>query len=500
MKTLLTPLILLCTLMSTQLFAEPWIDTSDIYLKADIQQLADAGYILTPVTTYPLMWDDVINDLKKIEINHLSTSQQSAYYYISHQFKLARRNLTTIKVQSAAKNSRFTSFGDIFRDKNSIQIQSSSMSNNFAMKIAPSYTYSPIYGEKYRLDESYLAAFWGNWVISIGQQDRWFGPTWDTSLSLSNNARPMPALAITRKSAKPFTLPFTELMIPWTLTTFIGKMDDRRIIKNTLLWGFRLNFKPFKNLEVGITRLAQWGGKGHAQNFSTFWNVLIGRTNCGAAGLTCNANNPNPANQQAGYDLRYSTHLFTQPISIYGQYYAEDGDNKHALGFLSKPEIQLGLDTHLDLFNMPTTTYIEYTNSFADCQARDGIGNCFNEHSSYKTGMRYNGRAIGNLYDNDAQTVALGAISQFNRDTQITTKFRWLKLNYDNSDLAPQNTLIGNPLTSIAENILMVSTSIQFSYKQWRFTLETKLSQSSFVNNIGTKTNANAAFSLEYNL
>jgi hypothetical protein len=216
------------------------------------------------------MWHDIIRDIKKVALNNLSANQQSAYHYINHQFKLANQNQTRIKAQVGFENKRFTSFGDQISDKNNFSVHSSIMYENFAAKFAPSYTLNPLDGDKVRLDESYVAAFVGNWVFSFGRQNRWYGPTWDTSLSLTNNARPITAFAISRKSAEPFTVPFTEFDIPWTVTSFMGRMDDERIIKGTLLWGFRLNLKPFKNLELGITRLAQWGGMAIQLGWVTF--------------------------------------------------------------------------------------------------------------------------------------------------------------------------------------------------------------------------------------
>lgn len=479
--------------------AEPWIDTSDIYLKANIQLLADTGNILTPVTTYPLMWHDIIRDLNNINTSHLTENQQGAYDYIKHQFALAKNNQTRIKAQIGLENKRFTSFGDTTSDKNSIAVHSSIMFENFAAKIAPSYTHNPLDDDKSRFDESYIAAFMGNWVLAFGRQNRWYGPTWDTSLSLTNNARPMTALSISRKSAQPFIIPFTEFDIPWTVTSFMGKMDDERTIKDTLLWGFRLNFKPFKNLEIGLTRLAQWGGKGHTKDISTFWDILIGRTNCGIDDLVCDANTPNPANQQAGYDLRYSFNLFSIPMSFYGQKFAEDG-KEGTFNYLTKAQPQVGFDAHLKLFNKPSTVFIELADSLADCGERDQIGDCYYEHSTYTSGMRYHGRALGSTYENDAKTYVLGTISQLAINTRLTAKLRFLDLNYDNTDKAPDNPLIGNTVTSIAEQVWMISSSLQHDYKNWRFTFSTDISQSRFDNDIDNNTEFNAALQVQYNL
>jgi hypothetical protein len=423
----------------------------------------------------------------------------NAFYYIQHQFSLAKNSQVRIKTQFSLNENRFTSFGDTYRDNNSAQVQLTLMYDNFAAKIAPSYTSSPMYGEKTRLDDSYIATFIGNWVLAFGQQDRWYGPSWDSSMSLSNNARPMPAFSISRKSAEPIPIPFTEINVPWTVSTFMGKMNDERTINNTLLWGFRLNFKPLKNLEIGLTRLAQWGGDGHSTSLSTFWDIFIGRTNCGIDDLVCDENTPNPANQQAGYDIRYTFNMFSLPISIYGTKFAEDG-SEGTFSYLTKAQPQVGIDTHLDLFSFPSTVYFEASDTFADCGKRDNIGDCYYEHSTYATGMRYEGRSIGSSYDNDAKTYVLGTISQLSTNTHITAKLRYLKLNTDNQDKAPNNPIIGNPVTSIAEDVWMLSSSIRHSHKNWRFTFDMDLSHSSFINDIDNEVDFNTSLTIEYNL
>jgi hypothetical protein len=315
----------------------------------------------------------------------------------------------------------------------------------------------------------------------------------------------MTAVSLTRKSAQAFTIPFTEFDIPWTVTTFMGKMDDDRVVKNTLLWGFRFNFKPFKNVEVGVTRLAQWGGDGRPQDLGTFWNVLIGKDNCGAGGLTCDANNE-PGNQQAGFDMRYAFNLFNMPLALYGQYFAEDGDNSGGLSMVTKAQVQGGIDIQLNLFSLPTTAYIEYTDTYQICESLNGradIGNCYYEHHIYQTGMRYEGRTLGNLYDNDAKTLVIGTISQLGTNTHMTTKWRYLDLNYDNNDKAPDNPLIGNSLTSIHEKVAMLSTTVQHSYKNWRFTLGADISRSTFpdsTNDVKSHTDFNGSLTVEYNL
>ena len=492
---------LLILLLPLNIVAEPWIDTSNLFLRENIQRLADAGYIKTPVTSFPLMWEDIASDIKKVNVSELNQSNKNAYYYIKHQLKLAKKSQRTIEVNIATEQSRFSSFGDNTWFKNSIWFHKTFMSGNFAAKLSPSIVSSSISDDKTHFDGSYLAAFYGNWIASIGMQDRWWGPGWDSNLSLTNNARPMPAIALTRKSALPVNIPFTKLQVPWTMTTFMGIMNDKRVINDALLWGFRLNFKPIKNLEIGLTRLAQWGGDSRPQDASTFWKVLIGQDNCGANGLNCD-NTQEPGNQQAGYYLRYSFNLFETPFSLYGQYFAEDGNNEDSLSFLTEPQVQIGFDSQQYIFNVPTSIYLEYSDTFADCSDTNeiNIGDCFYEHHIYQTGMRYQQRTIGNLYDNDAKSIILGAIVNLNINTKLEVKIRHLELNADNHDKALYNPIIGNSLTKISEDMIMLSGKLQYSYKNWRFTVSADASQSKFENAPDKENKANIHFKLEYNI
>lgn len=494
---------------ATTSIAEPWVDTSNTFLRSDIQLLADQGIIKTPVTTFPLMWHDIARDLKATNLSLLDKRSQNAFLHIRHQLRLAKRNQKTIEFNAASDHRRFTSFGDSFRNKNNLTIKTSFLTDSFAVKLSPSYTSSETDGDDARFDGSYAAAFIGNWVFSVGKQDRWWGPGWDSSLSLTNNARPMTTLALSRKSAQAFELPFTSVQIPWTVTSFMGKMDDDRVVKNTLLWGFRFNFKPADTVEIGITRLAQWAGDGRKRDFSKFIDVLKGLDNCGGVGPSVEecAEGEEPGNQMAGYDIRWSPTILSQPFGLYFTSFAEDGDSKGGLSLLGEERYQYGIDTQISAFNYNWRLFIESTDTFTNCtdgedpnDPQGKLGNCYYEHHIYQTGMRFKGRAIGNLYESDASSLVVGLTSQVHNDTSLELKLRWLELNNDNSDKAPENAQIGNTLTSIAEDMLMLSGKYQYSYKNWRYTLGASLSQSSFENDIDDKNDVNAYINIEYNL
>jgi hypothetical protein len=120
-----------------------------------------------------------------------------------------------------------------------------------------------------------------------------------------------------------------------------------------------------------------------------------------------------PGNQQAGFDLRLSLPVAGHEFGLYFQSFAEDGSDS-STEFTTKAQPSGGIDTTVSLLGTPVLMYVEYTDSLAYCGSGRsvGIGNCYYEHHIYQTGMRYEGRAIGNLYDNDATSVVFGMISQ----------------------------------------------------------------------------------------
>jgi len=142
--------------------------------------------------------------------------------------------------------------------------------------------------------------------------------------------------------------------------------------------------------------------------------------------------------------------------------------------------------------------FLEYTDTFAFCgDGRErGIGNCYYEHSLYKTGLRYKGRVIGNIYDNDATSFVFGMISQLYNDASWQWKLRYVELNQDNSDRYPGEPN-GNSLTEISEDIIMLSGKYQRIHGRWKFAVGGNASHSKFIDKKNDN-NFAAFFDVEY--
>ncbi|WP_371375287.1 capsule assembly Wzi family protein [Thalassotalea aquiviva] len=491
-------------------FAEPWINPSNVFLRADLQLLADNGHIDIPLTTFPLMWADVGTALRKVDESELDQASKNAYWHVKQKFDFSRRNSQIVELNAANEENRFTSFGDEYRDVAFSQWHFTYMGDSWAVKFAPSVSTDDRRSKNVRVDDSYLAKFWGNWVFAIGLQDRWYGPGWDTNLALTNNARPMPTLSITRKTSHPFKLPYTDLKIPWNLTTTMGQLETDRHIPNALLWTMRFNFKPTQNLELGITRLAQWEGENRPGGLSTFWDVMKGNDNCGTidsnedeclAGLE-------PGNQLAGYDIRYSLNGFNVPLTVHMQMIAEDSDSKGGLSIFGEERYMYGLESRLNMFDTHWLAYVEYADTFADCSdginvgdgSGVGVGDCYYEHHIYKTGMRYRGRVLGSVYENDTTSLVFGLVSQLNQLESWEIKAKYLDLNHDNSDRHPTDPDKGNTVTKVAEELISLSVKYQFHQGKFKYTLGGSANYSRFESDKNNSFDPTFYFNVQYSL
>ena len=109
---------------SFTVMSAPWVDVSDIYLRADIQALADEGVITVPVNTYPLMWSGIAVDLDRVEPSTLTPALAKAFARVNFYYRNAVGNKgnTRIKAAAATDPARFQHFGSDYREKGELQV------------------------------------------------------------------------------------------------------------------------------------------------------------------------------------------------------------------------------------------------------------------------------------------------------------------------------------------------------------------------------------------
>ncbi|HQV58342.1 MAG TPA: capsule assembly Wzi family protein, partial [Ilumatobacteraceae bacterium] len=205
-------------LFATATQAEPWVGPGEMALRHDLQQLADAGVLHAPTMSWPLPWSDIKQDIGAVDSSQLSPRLQSALGRV--QQRAAAETVTgdidlLVEIAGTTDPWALRSFEDSPREEGELTVAADWVGRRFAWKLSAGLAASPDDGQEFRPDGSYVAMSLGNWSISAGYLDRWWGPGWEGSLILSNNARPLPSIGIDRNQAKPFTWPVLRWLGPW---------------------------------------------------------------------------------------------------------------------------------------------------------------------------------------------------------------------------------------------------------------------------------------------
>ncbi|MCL1142760.1 capsule assembly Wzi family protein [Shewanella gaetbuli] len=462
----------LAALFCTGLQAAPWVDTSDIYLRADIQALADAGVITVPVNTYPLMWSGIAADLAKAEPSLMSADLVSAFARVNFYYQNATENRgnTRIKAVGATDAARFQHFGSDYREKAQLTASNEYVGERIAYKVSVSANYDPADDKELRLDDSYFAVTMGNWIMTAGTLEQWWGPGFDSGLMKTNNARPTPSLMFTRNNPQAFETPWLSWIGPWALTGGVSMLEEERYAPHTLLWNLRGSVRPIKQLEVGLSWTVQFCGEGQECDASSAWKSITGQRDCREEnGFGCS----NYGNQMAGLDVRFSETIYDVPVGIYLERTCED--SKGQPWQIADCAKMAGVDTRFGSANSQHKLFLEYTDTLVFCGEDPTKFNCFYEHSTYQSGSRYYQRTLGSTYDSDAQVYALGWVGQFKDSRGITSILRYAQLNKDGAnrggEWAPQ---------PLKEDLLMLEVSYRMPLLAGMMTFGGTVSNSQF--------------------
>ena len=428
--------VLSCMAWASVSFAGTSIAPGDLALRHDIQRLADYGVIRGPVTTWPLAWGPILEDLKDANAAQLPGDVVDAIMRVRSRAKweTVTGDLTlNAKVGVAENPTRIRSFQNTPRGNAEVSAGAAWIGNWVSIDLNVQAVDSDQDSDEFRADNSMISVVAGNWSIAASTQERWWGPGWDGSLILSNNARPIPSLTIDRIFTDAFETRWLAWLGRWDVSVIFGQMEKERQIPNAQFFGMRMAFRLLPSLEIGLSRAAQWCGDGRPCDLETFGNLLIGRDNRGGEGI--NLDNE-PGNQLAGVDFRWSPRLLGHSIAIYGQFIGED----EAGGFPSRYLAQFGAEMSGYIRNRWSYRgYAEIAGTSCDF-VKDDIFNCAYNHGIYQTGYRYRTRTIGHGADNDARLISAGLILVSVDGTQWRALLRYGALNRGGTT-DPNNTL-----------------------------------------------------------
>lgn len=395
-----------------------FLPASDSRLRDDVSLLVDEGVINLPVNEWPLAREDVTQAISRVRSEDLydmalraaldrviaaTTVPANAGDWDLREVRVTagRPGLLRTDATLGRENAEFTSVGGAGTDR-------------FSITVAATGVVNASDGQDIRFDGSEATVRWGNWLFSANQMDRWWGPGRDGSLILSTNARPMPAVSLDRYRSLPVNFPLLRLLGPWRFSGFLGLGEDNRAdVSSPAFLGMRLSFKPAPIFEFGMSRTAQFCGKGRICGLRTFGRVLIGQDNSGRRGL----NNPaaEPGNQMAGFDVRMVSPFKRVPVALYAQ---EIGEDNSSTGI---PERYLGLfgaeSWHMFRSGSLLRARVEYANTSCKWYNPSLEPNCAYTQSIFFAGYRYRSRNIGHTTDGDSESASASlALTRANGD------------------------------------------------------------------------------------
>ncbi|MET0281438.1 MAG: capsule assembly Wzi family protein [Steroidobacteraceae bacterium] len=449
-----------------------FLPAGDVRLRADLSLLVDEGVINLPVNEWPLARADVATAVENIDATDLAEpALRSALMRViaattlredASEWKLREVRLT------AGQPGLLRDEATLGRENGELTAIGGATTDRYNITIAATGVLDASDGQDVRFDGSDITIRWGNWLFSANQMDRWWGPGHEGSLILSSNARPMPAVSLDRIHSVPVDLPVLRWLGPWRFSGFLGLGEQHRAdVDQPLFMGMRLSFKPAPIFELGLSRSAQFCGKGRRCNLETFGRVLIGRDNVGMRGLNDPANEP--GNQMAGFDVRIVSPFRALPVAVYAQ---EIGEDNSSSGI---PERYLGLFGAESWFLLEAGSvlrgHIEYANTKVKWYNSDIEYDWAYRQNIFRAGYRYRGRNIGHTTDADSETTSIGLSLTDVAGNRLGALVRRGRLDRGGS-VDPFNTITAGPSDyksfeiSWDGRILMHEIGLQLGYEK----------------------------------
>ncbi|WP_455388168.1 capsule assembly Wzi family protein [Petrachloros mirabilis] len=259
----------------------------------------------------------------------------------------------------------------------------------------------------YLREASLKLTFW-NVALEIGRGTQWWGPGYHSSLLLTDNAFPLDMIKLGSDEA--FRLPWKLRELgEWKVNSFLARLEDNRDFSHANIFGLRLSYLPASWLEVGLTRLTQFGGEGSGESFPrTVVDCYKNPPNQGAA-QNCN--------EQAMVDFRAQVpHIpylipFPGGMQIYGELGSEDKWSQYPIP--SRAAYLAGLYIPQVFSGDTMDIRIEYADTDYT-RRKTGLNGVWYNNGTFTSGMRQYGFPLGASMGTDA-------IDLFIRTTRYVT-------------------------------------------------------------------------------
>lgn len=388
-------------------------------LRTDLNWLNQQGVIQISTSTWPLSGDEVRRVLSNAKIEN--SAQQKVFDSVK---AILDAGNTPVKLALFAETDPQKipqKFADDQKSQYQAALELNAGGTQWDAKLRVNAEKDLIIdnGHDVNIEDSYLAGkLWNQWLIA-GQIPTYWGPGQDGSLIRGDASRPVYGFTMQRAEQKAFETKWLSWIGPWQYQAYAGQLDNYKAIPDAKLLGFRLTAQPLPYLELGGSRILQWGGEGRSESWDSLWNALKGNDNFYDG-------DQDKSNQIAGFDARLNLKQWSGvPLSVYGQYVGED-----EAGLLPSKKMYLaGVDYSSQLKNIPFQVYTEW----ADTRTNGDTQGISYNHYIYTDGYYQHGFPLGHAMGGDGQMYSLGGDIHFDRMNRLNGRVLLAKVNQSDS-------------------------------------------------------------------
>jgi capsule assembly protein Wzi len=301
-----------------------------------------------------------------------------------------------------------------------VMIQPKFISNRDALSRGPTVGPLTSFNDQYAyLREATLKLTMWNVALEFGRGTQWWGPGYHGSLLLTDHAFPLDMIKL--GSDEPFRLPWVFSKLgDWKINTFLARLEGTQSFPHEKLFGLRINYQPTTWLELGLTRLTQFGGQGSGTSFP---QTLV----------DCYKDQPNQTgaancNEQAMLDIRGKVpHVpylvpFPAGLQIYGELGSED---KWTKLISTRAAYLVGIYIPQLLNNDTTDFRIEFADTDYPRRYSPDLAGVWYNNGFYTNGMRQYGFPLGHHMGTDGIDFFVRSTRFMTEDLQVGSNFNY---------------------------------------------------------------------------
>lgn len=235
---------------------------NDNDLRNDLAWLSDRGVIHLSLSTWPLSQEEISRALKKAKPSY--SSEQVVLARINQRLSALKADFRVTGYTSTDQPGTPQGFGQTQPADNSLGLAFNNSGEWWDVHLRGNVEGGERIsnGSRFNANGAYGAVkFWNQW-LSFGQVPQWWGPGYEGSLIRGDAMRPMTGFLMQRaEQAAPETW-WLRWVGPWQYQISASQMNQYTAVPHTKIIGGRFTFSPFQSLELGASRIMQWGGKG----------------------------------------------------------------------------------------------------------------------------------------------------------------------------------------------------------------------------------------------